>query len=105
MRDQLTYLYEISERPNIDLRIFPLDGEQAIVTGAFVYFTFVSAHGVPLPDAVALEHLSGTTFIDEEEEVNAYHVAFGKVYDNSFDRQKARDMLMRVNRERWRQSG
>src|SRR5207244_3788381 len=49
MREQLTYLSDVSERPNVDLRIRPLDGDQLIVTGAFVYFTFPPVHGVPLP--------------------------------------------------------
>jgi transcriptional regulator with XRE-family HTH domain len=101
MYDQLTYLTDISERSNVDLRIFPLAGDQVIGTGAFVYFTFPPAHSVPLPDAVALEHLNGTTFIDDETEVNAYRVAFETLYDNSLNAQATRDMLANVTREKW----
>lgn len=102
MREQLAYLADISEQPNVELRIFPLNGDQIIGTGSFVYFKFPAAHGVSLPDTVALEHLNGTLFVDTEEEVNTYRIVFNSLYANSLDPQTTRDMLTTVKRKEWR---
>lgn len=101
MRDQLMQLAEFSERPNIDLRILSLGGNQVIGTGAFVYFRFPRIHGVSLPDAVAVENLEGTIFIETEQEVNTYNVAFSALREASLSPQASRDTLARVLREAW----
>ena len=101
MRAQLAQLAEISEQPHIELRILPLDGNQVVGTGAFNYFRFASAHGVPLPDMVAFEHLQGTEFIDNELEVNMYRIVFIALRENSLDAEASHDTLERVAREAW----
>jgi transcriptional regulator with XRE-family HTH domain len=101
MRDQLAYLAEISEYPNIELRILPLGGNQVTGTGAFVYFSFRSIHGLPLPDTVAVEHLEGTTFIDSEQEVNDYQLVFKALREKSLSPEASRNMLARVSRDIW----
>jgi transcriptional regulator with XRE-family HTH domain len=101
MHDQLLHLAEISERPNMDLRILTLSGKQVIGTGAFVYFRFPQIHGVALPDTVALEHLHGTDFLDSELDVNTYQVFFGALRDNSLSGHSSRDKLNRTAREIW----
>ena len=101
MRDQLIYLAEMSEQPNIDLRILTLSGNQVIGTGTFVYFRFPRVHGVSLPDTVALEHLHGTTFIDSELDVNTYQVFFDALRDNSLSERESRDKLGKTAREIW----
>lgn len=102
MRDQLAHLAELSEHPNIELRILRMDGKQVIATGAFAYFKYRKAHGVSLPDAVALEHLEGTTFIDSEQDVNMYQVVFNALRENSLSPKDSRDMLTAVAHETWR---
>lgn len=99
MQAQLAYLAEISERPHIELRILPLDGSQVVGTGAFNYFRFPSVHGVPLPDTVAFEHLQGTEFIDNEQQVNMYRILFIALRENSLSAKASRDTLMRMARE------
>lgn len=101
MHDQLLHLAEISEQPNVELRVLTLRGTQVAATGAFVYFRFPRVHGVSLPDTVALEHLHGTTFLDSELEVNAYQVFFSTLRDNSLSAQSSRDRLARTAREIW----
>jgi transcriptional regulator with XRE-family HTH domain len=101
MRDQLAHIAEMSERPNMELRILPLGGSPVSGTTAFVYFKFPPIHGVPAPDAVALEHLQGTTFIEPEVDVYAYQVVFNALREASLSAQASRDMLARVSREAW----
>jgi len=102
MRDQLNHLVEMSEHPNIELRIFPLGGNPASGTAAFVYFRWRPIHGVSAPDAVALEHFHGTTFIESEKDVNAYHVLFNALREASLSTQASRATLLRVSREAWK---
>lgn len=101
MRNQLAHLAEMSEHPNVELRILPLGGSPASGTGAFVYFRFPPIHGVTAPDAVALEHLQGTTFIESEQDVHAYLSVFNALHEASLSPQASRDMLARVSREAW----
>jgi transcriptional regulator with XRE-family HTH domain len=102
MRDQLSHLVGMSENPNIELRIVSLAGRQVIATGAFVYFRFSRKHGVALPDTVALEHLERTTFIDSEQDVNAYKVIFHELRETSLDPQTSREIIARIARDKWR---
>ena len=101
MHDQLLHLAEISEQPNIELRILTLSGKQVIGTGAFVYFRFPQVHGVSLPDTVALEHLHGTDFLDSELDVNTYKVFFSALRDSALSAQPSRDKLSRTARDAW----
>jgi transcriptional regulator with XRE-family HTH domain len=101
MRGQLAHLADLSELPNIELRIVLLSGRQVIATGAFVYFRFPRIHGVSLPDTVALEHMEGTTFIESEQDVNAYKIMFNELRETAISPQASRDMLTRVARDTW----
>jgi transcriptional regulator with XRE-family HTH domain len=101
MRAQLAHMAKMSVRPHVELRILPLGGSQVIGTGAFNYFRFRQVHGVPLPDTIAFEHLQGTSFIDDEQDVNTYRVVFMALRESSLSVQASRDTLTRVAREAW----
>ncbi len=101
MRAQLIHMAEMSKQPHIELRVLPLGGSQVIGTGAFNYFRFPQVHGVPLPDTVAFEHLQGTSFIDDEQDVNTYRIVFMALRENSLSVQASRDTLAKVAREAW----
>jgi transcriptional regulator with XRE-family HTH domain len=102
MRQQLAHIAEMSEHPNIEVRILPMGGSPAAGTAAFVYFRFRPIHGVSAPDVVALEHLQGTTFIEDENDVHTYELVFNVLREASLNAQASRDLLMRVSREAWR---
>jgi transcriptional regulator with XRE-family HTH domain len=102
MRAQMLHLAEMSEHPNIEVRILALSDSQVIGTGAFVCFRFEQVHGVALPDTIAVEHLHGTTLIVSEEDVNSYQVVFNALRDNSLSPEASRDRLASVARETWR---
>jgi transcriptional regulator with XRE-family HTH domain len=101
MREQLAHLAEVSEHPNIEVRVLTLAGSQVVGTGAFDYFRFPRIHGVPRADTVAVEHLQGTMFVESEEDVNVYRVVFGALRDKSLSPQASRDALAKAAREIW----
>jgi transcriptional regulator with XRE-family HTH domain len=101
MRDQLAHLTGMSKRPNIELRILALSGDQVIGTGAFVYIRYLPVHGLPASDAVAVEHLQDTVFFEEERDVHTYQLVFNALREASLSPQASRDTLERVAREAW----
>ena len=77
MRQQLTRLAESSELPNVEVRIYPLNGDHPpLATGAFSYMQFPQVHDVPLHDIVSVEYLEGTYDLEDEEQTYRYRVAF-----------------------------
>src|SRR6202008_704748 len=77
MRRQLERLAEASELPNVQVRIYRLDADEAPLTaGAFSYMQFPHVHDVPLHDLVSVEHLQGSYTLEDEEQTYRYRVAF-----------------------------
>jgi transcriptional regulator with XRE-family HTH domain len=101
MREQLLFLAEISRRDNLDLRILRLAQDQVVGTGTFAYFSFARAHGTPMQDRVALEHLHDTTFVKVEAEVNKYRHIRDELQRAALSQQASRDLLTSVARGRW----
>jgi hypothetical protein len=85
MREQLTHLAAISEIPNVEIRVLPLDGEHFVATGPFNYLRFPQVHDVPLGDIVWFENLAGMDDIDDESDVNLYYVVFRSLAESARD--------------------
>jgi transcriptional regulator with XRE-family HTH domain len=103
MRAQLGHILEISESPNLDVRILPLGGYHLLGVGAFMYMTFPPIHDVPVPDLVAFEHLTGTHFIDDAEETNKYRMAFKALRKTALEPPESRERITKTLREVWAQ--
>jgi transcriptional regulator with XRE-family HTH domain len=100
MRSQIKRLLEMSECDSITLRILPLHGRHPIGTGAFALFQFGEVHDVAHQDVVYIENLTGSRYVEEEDEVFRYRRAFNRLSDLSLDEQKSREMLVAA-REAW----
>lgn len=101
MRQQLEHLAETSELPNIEVRIYRLDGEDApLATGAFSYMQFPYVHDVPLHDIVSIEHLEGSYNLDDEDQTFQYRRAFEYLLRRSLDPVESRSLMAAI-REAW----
>ncbi|GGO13743.1 transcriptional regulator [Microbispora rosea subsp. aerata] len=96
MRDQLRRLIEVSELPNVQLRILPLDAEHPINTGAFSHLKLPEFH-----DVVYLEALLGGRLVEDEAIVYRYEVAFDYLETKALDPDDSRRFLERTVRH-WR---
>lgn len=76
MREQMAKLSELSALPNVRLQVLPLPGEHPIGTGAFTYLQFPQRHDVSLGDLVYVEHLTGSYYLEDEQETFQYRVTF-----------------------------
>jgi transcriptional regulator with XRE-family HTH domain len=101
MREQLLRLEEASALPNVNLRVLPLDDAHAIVTGAFSYLHFDPVHDVPLGNMVEVEHLTGSYYLDDEEQTFRYHEIFEALIAGSAGQDQSQQMVGRATRERW----
>jgi transcriptional regulator with XRE-family HTH domain len=101
MRRQLLRVAEVSEMPNVDVRVLPLNGEHPIGTGAFSYMQFPQVHDVPLRDIVSVEHLTGSYYLEDEEQTFRYRVTFEALLEKSLDPTQSRDLLRRTAHDMW----
>lgn len=73
MREQLQYLIDLAERPNVALQIVPFSaGAHAAVIGGWTILEFPGGDH----DIVAIETLVGSLFIEKTSEVDPYVEAF-----------------------------
>ena len=101
MNSQIKKLLDLSERANISLRILPLDGPHPIGTGAFVLFEFGDAHHVTYQDVVYIENLTGSRYVEEEDEVYWYGRSFDRLTELALDEAKSREVLTAA-RDEWK---
>ncbi|MFI6321394.1 helix-turn-helix domain-containing protein [Nonomuraea sp. NPDC050556] len=90
MRTQMEHLLELSVLPHVSVRILPLDGDHTVHTGAFVHLTFSSFDNV-----VYLEHLYSARFVEDQELVTGYELAFDEVQVKALDEDDSRVVIQR----------
>jgi transcriptional regulator with XRE-family HTH domain len=101
MSGQLERMIEMSYMPNVSVRILPLEGNHPVLTGAFTYIRFPRVHEVPLQDVATFEHLASTEYVDDEEAVNKYYVAFQSLEESSLAPDASRERIATVSRQTW----
>jgi hypothetical protein len=99
MRQQLNQLATFSELPNVEVRVHSLTAENPMATGAFAYMKFAPLHDVPLADIVVVEHLTGSYYLEEEENTHKYHVTFEYLRTSSHTPETSRDLIRSAARE------
>lgn len=101
MRGQLNRLAEATELPNVTIQVLPLTGDHVIGTGAFIYWKFPEVHDIPLHDIVNVEHLTGSWYIEEEEDTYQYLKTFKSLVETSLGPQDSLELISRIARETW----
>jgi transcriptional regulator with XRE-family HTH domain len=101
MNSQIKKLLDLSGRANISLRILPLDGPHPIGTGAFVLLQFGDVHHVTHQDVVYIENLTGSRYVEEEDEVYRYRRSFDRLTELALDEAKSREVLTAA-RDEWK---
>jgi len=101
MQQQMRHLIEASRRPNVAVRILPMDGDHLIGTGAFFYLQFPQVHDVPMHDIVNVEHLVGSYYLEDEESTYKYRVTFEHLVATALDPDKSRDLIAKTTDRLW----
>ncbi len=101
MREQLEHLTALSELPDIDIRILPLDGEHLVGTGSFNYLRFRQIHRVSMNDYVVFEHLTGMDEVEDENDINQYKVVFESLMNGALRAEEARARISAIINRMW----
>lgn len=81
MREQLEYLVEMAQRPQVTLQIVPLDVTNA--SAPAIPITYLRFGGLDLPDIVYLEHIRSANFLEDRDETEEYRLALDRLGDEA----------------------
>ena len=103
MAMQLAHLIEMSELPNVTVRVLPLAGAHPFAIGGFMLLRFAAIPDIgPVSDIVYIEELSGNAlYIDDDAETHQYQLGFDALVAESLDPVKSRDLIAKTMREAW----
>jgi transcriptional regulator with XRE-family HTH domain len=104
MHDQLRFLAEAADRPNLTVQVLPLEAQHAIFGESFVIFGFGADDtddDAILQDVVSTEHMiSGSTF-EGERETYLYRIAFQMLSAAALDPVASKDLILETAESCW----
>jgi transcriptional regulator with XRE-family HTH domain len=101
MYGQLKHLAELADRPNITIRILPLDAQHTVLGPAFVVFHFGADAGGILQDVAVSEQLKAVFTVDGERETYLHRLVFHSLVTASLDPAESAKQIVAAA-ESWR---
>jgi transcriptional regulator with XRE-family HTH domain len=101
MYDQLKHLAELAARPNITVRILPLDAQHAVLGPAFLVFHFGAFSDAILQDVVASEQLKNVFTVEGEQETHLHRLVFQSLLAASLDPADSAGLVLEIAESRW----
>ena len=91
MQGQLRHLLDLSERPDITLRVLPFGaGSHPAMTGGFTIFR------LPAPvtaEVVYLEHMTSDVFVESDADIRYYNLAFERLSSLALDDDESQSFI------------
>src|SRR5260370_16210394 len=101
MYEQLKRLAQEAERPNVSLRILPLDAQHSVFGESFVIFRFGSDDEAIMQDVVSAEHLKNDFSVEGERETYLHRIAFQMLFNSSLDPAASRALILDTAKSYW----
>jgi transcriptional regulator with XRE-family HTH domain len=101
MYEQLQHLARAADRPNLTLRILPLDAQHMVFGESFVIFGFGDDNDAILQDVVSTEHLRAGFTLEGERETYLHRIAFQMLAEASLDPAESRALLLKTAESHW----
>jgi transcriptional regulator with XRE-family HTH domain len=101
MYEQLQRLVREADRPNLTLRIFPLNAQHSVFAESFVVFRFGSDNDPMLQDVVCTEHLRNDFNLEGERETYLHRIAFQMLTGASLDPAASRALILETAESHW----
>ena len=101
MAEQLQRLAQDADRPNVELRILPLDGEHSVFSESFTIFRFGEDGEASLQDVVSAEHLRNDFSIEGERETYLHWIAFTMLARASLDPGPSKELIRKTAESHW----
>ena len=101
MYDQLQRLVHEADRPNLTLRILPLEKRHVVISESFVIFGFGDDSDAMLQDVVSTEHLKNGFILEGERETYLHRIAFQMLAEASLDPAQSRALILETAESHW----
>jgi len=104
MYEQLHRLVRESDRPNLTLRILPLDAQHTVFGESFVIFRFgddSDDSDAMLQDVVSTEQLKSGFTVEGERQTYLHRIAFEMLADASLDPAASKALLLETAESQW----
>jgi transcriptional regulator with XRE-family HTH domain len=101
MYEQLQRLAQEADRPNLTLRILPLDAQHLVFGESFVIFGFGADDDAVLQDVVSTEHLKSGFSLEGERETYLHRIAFRMLAEASLDPAASRELILETAESQW----
>jgi transcriptional regulator with XRE-family HTH domain len=101
MQAQLLRLTDMSELPNVTIRILPFKVNHALSVDSFAILRFDNADEGALPDVVSVEHLRGEFHVEGDKEAHEFRLAFRHLADASLDPAQSRELVLAAAGRAW----
>ena len=103
MSEQLAWLAEVSELPNVSLRVvsFGAGLHSGMMSGPFVVLRFpLNGDGRESePATVYMDGFTGALYLDKPNEVERYAQAFDSIWATALDEAKSRILILQAAKE------
>jgi transcriptional regulator with XRE-family HTH domain len=100
MAGQLDHLAEVSELPNVSLRVIPAEAgyHPGMSTGSFTVLRFPLNGGgqESEPPTIYQEMYTGALYLDKPAEVERFDAAFEAIWDTALDERSSRNLIGRT---------
>jgi transcriptional regulator with XRE-family HTH domain len=101
MHEQLQRLVREADRPNLTLRILPLDAQHTVVGESFVIFSFGEDSDAMLQDVVSTEHMRSGYTVEAERDTYLHRIAFDTISDTALDPAASRALILETAQSHW----
>lgn len=101
MYEQLQRLAKECERPNLDMRILPLDGLHTVIGESFVVFGFEAGGDAVLQDVVSTEQMRSGFILEGERETHLHRVAFRTLTEAALNPDDSKQLILDTAESHW----
>jgi transcriptional regulator with XRE-family HTH domain len=102
MARQLRHLAEMTQLPNVELRILPLAGGSSLMADSFVVFGFSREHETTrLGDVVSTESVENHLYIEGETDTYAFRLFFQAFVGASLSPDDSRERILQTWQRLW----
>jgi transcriptional regulator with XRE-family HTH domain len=102
MARQLRHLAEMTQLPNVELRILPLGGESSLMADSFVIFGFSPEHETTrLGDVVSTESVENYFSIEGETDTYTFRLFFLAFTAAALSPDDSRELILETTRRLW----
>ncbi|MGC5053514.1 helix-turn-helix domain-containing protein [Micromonospora sp. DT48] len=99
MSDQLRHLLDLTELPNVSIRILPLSAgaHYGALAGTFMMLDFpLTNRTTPEPSVIYSESLTGALYLDRPDEIAAYEKVWASLDLLALDEQQSRHLINKI---------